>query len=174
MAATEFNYLLLTNSHMTSCEVLAALSEVKSCILCHLSCGPQGHTVQYSISVCVCVVDFLFPPPLLKPRCFVQLSANGHLHSDTTVPHTLSQIRILNPWWLHSRKCMCVSVCVSVCRLILANYGKIPPSPTRFPKPSRCQRPPRSTDSAGDEAAGWTEAARGLGVAPGDGCKMPL
>lgn len=82
-----------------------------------------------AVHQCVCVLSFL-SASLLMLCSSVQLSANRHLHRDTTVAHTLLQIRILNPWWSSNKKkkmqaCvffffLCLA-CVSVCRLILTH-----------------------------------------------------
>lgn len=67
------------------------------------STGPRSSAVHQ----CVCVLSFL-SASLLMLCSSVQLSANRHLHRDTTLAHTLLQIRILNPWWLSKKS---ASVC---------------------------------------------------------------
>lgn len=124
--ATVFNSLLLTTSHTSSCEVLSALRGVRpvfsaTCLVVCRVTQFSRTSVCVSLCVCVCLVGFLFLSPLLKPRCSMQLSANRHSHPDTTVLHTLSQIRILNPWWLHTKKCKHVHVCVSECVSVFAD-----------------------------------------------------
>lgn len=71
-----------------------------------------------AVHQCVCVLSFL-SASLLMLCSSVQLSANRHLHRDTTVAHTLLQIRILNPWWLSKKKKKCKRVCVCVFYVLL-------------------------------------------------------